>query len=141
MGELADSRSGERPPIAAELLVVQIGGGIGALLRFALAEALVEDPAKWPWHTLIANVAACAILSFAIAHRESGRGGDRRLLLIGSGFCGGLSTFSALQLEVYMMFEAGHALMALAYLAVSVLAGLLTISTARRFVARGEDLA
>lgn len=125
----------------AELGAVYIGGGVGALLRFGLVEALPADPTRWPWHTFIANLLACAVLSFAIAHRERGWGSDRRIALIGSGFCGGLSTFSTFQLEIYRMFDAGSYLLAASYLAASIAAGLLLINLARRFVAPGEDIA
>lgn len=133
----SDGNSGLMPQLAA----VYVGGGVGTLLRLALSEAIPVDPASWPWHTFVANVLACALLSFAIAQRETGWGSETRLALVGSGLCGGLSTFSTLQLEIYEMVDAGSYLLALSYLAVSVAVGLGLVSVARRFVARGADVA
>jgi CrcB protein len=122
-------------------LAVYLGGGIGTLSRFELGELLPADPTNWPWHTFIANIVACAVLSFVLAHRERGWGGDTRTALIATGFCGGLSTFSALQLEIYRMFDAGSWLLAIGYLAASVSVGIALITLARRYVSRGEDVA
>lgn len=130
-----------RGPSLGEFAAVWIGGGLGALLRYTLVLAWPADLGAWPWHTFVANLLACAVLAFAIAHRENGWGSDRRLTLIGSGFCGGLSTFSALQLEVYQLFDAGRDLLALAYFGASVAAGVAVVTFVRRFIARGEDVA
>jgi CrcB protein len=128
-------------PATAEFVAVYIGGGVGAMLRFGLGEWLPADPTSWPWHTFIANLLACVMLSFVIAHRQNGWGSDARLALLGSGFCGGLSTFSTLQLEIFRMVDAGSNLLAIGYLAASIAAGALAINFARRFVARGEVVA
>lgn len=136
-----NAESGRAPDALILALAVWFGGGLGTLLRFELAELWPVDPTSWPWHTFIANVVACALLSFVLAHRARGRGSDRRTALIGTGFCGGLSTFSALQLELFQMFDAGSWLLAVGYLAASITVGITLITLARRRVARGEDVA
>lgn len=133
--------AGADTKLGAEFGAVFVGGGVGALLRYGLTEALPVDPTSWPWHTFLANILACVVLSLVIAHRENGWGSDARLALLGSGFCGGLSTFSTLQLELFRMVDAGAYLLAIGYIASSIALGLLAINTARRFVARGEDVA
>lgn len=124
-----------------ELLAVFIGGGVGTLLRFVLVEVLPSAPDAWPWNTFIANVLACLLLGWAIRQHARGWGGDARLALIGSGFCGGLSTFSTLQLELYRMFDAGAWPLALLYIAASLVCGWLAVGLARRSALREEDVA
>jgi CrcB protein len=100
-----------------ELLAVFAGGCAGALARVALAEAWPPDPAAWPWATLLVNVAGAFVLGLVVT------GGPRGALL-GPGFCGALTTFSTLQLELLQMLDDGRVALAAAYLAASVVAGL-----------------
>ena len=90
-----------------------------------MAEALPPAPGHWPWATLLVNVAGAFVLG-AVAAR-----GYRRALL-GQGFCGALTTFSALQLELLQMLDAGRAGLALAYAAVSLALGLAAAELGRR---------
>ena len=108
-----------------ELKAVFIGGVVGALARAWVAEALAHDPGRWPWATLIVNVAGAFVLG-AVAAR-----GYRRAL-IGQGFCGALTTFSAFQLELLQMLDHGRTGLALAYAAASLALGLAAAELGRR---------
>jgi CrcB protein len=110
-----------------ELAAVFAGGTAGALARAGVAEALPHDPGHWPWATLLVNIAGAALLGLVLAGSD---GGYRRPLL-GAGFCGALTTFSALQLELLEMLDAGRAALALLYAAVSVAAGVAAARAAR----------
>ena len=109
----------------SELLAIFAGGCVGALARAALQAWLPHDRGGWPWATFAANVAGAALLGWAVT-----RLGERmpptayRRPLIGTGFCGALTTFSALQLELLDLADAGRAGLALAYAAASLAAGL-----------------
>jgi CrcB protein len=108
-----------------ELTAVFAGGCAGALARVALSEAWPADPGSWPWATLLVNVAGAFVLGLVVS------GGPRGALL-GPGFCGALTTFSTLQLEVLEMLDDGRVALAAAYLAVSVAAGLCAVEIAGR---------
>jgi fluoride exporter len=110
-----------------DLAAVFAGGTAGALARAGVAEALPHDPGHWPWATLLVNVAGACLLGFVLAGSDRGY----RRPLLGAGFCGALTTFSALQLELLQMLDAGHAGLALLYAAVSVTAGLVAAGAAR----------
>jgi fluoride exporter len=104
-----------------ELGAIFIGGALGALLRAGLAEVLPADGAEWPWANFLVNVTGAALLGYwftTLSHTSY-----RRPLLT-TGFCGALTTFSTVQLELVEMIDAGRAGLALLYLAVSLAAGL-----------------
>jgi CrcB protein len=116
-----------------ELGAIFIGGAVGALLRAALAEALPAGGADWPWATFLVNIAGAALLGYwftALPHTSY-----RRPLLT-TGFCGALTTFSTVQLELVEMIDAGRLPLAILYLAASLAAGLAGVlaatGTARR---------
>lgn len=108
------------------LLGVFAGGAVGTLGRAGLAEAVVHDPGAWPWATLAANLVAAALLG-ALTVRPI-----RADLFptLGPGLCGGLSTFSTLQVELLWMLDAGHLALAGLYAGVSVAAGLAAVRAA-----------
>ena len=101
-----------------ELTAVFIGGIAGALARAGVADALAHDPGRWPWGTLIVNVAGAFVLGWVAAR------GYRRGLL-GQGFCGALTTFSTFQLELLQMLDADRTGLA----ATGFLAAFTTFST------------
>jgi len=70
-------------------LLVALGAGLGATLRLTLAHTL---DARWPTGTMAVNVAGSFLLGAFTALALS----DSVLALLGTGFCGGLTTFSAL---------------------------------------------
>jgi CrcB protein len=75
-------------------LLVVLGAAVGAPLRFALAEWLDDDV---PLGTLVVNVAASALLGVCSALALS----DSLLALLGTGFSGGLSTYSAFAVQTH----------------------------------------
>ncbi len=120
-----------------ELAAVFIGGALGALLRGGLSHAWVHDPTQWPWATFVANIVATATLGYVVTRlQERLPLSNYRRPLWGTGLCGGLSTFSTLQLEVVMMAQAGAGRLAIAYLVVSILVGLLAIHLTTSIVRR-----
>ncbi len=118
------------------LSALLVGGFAGTVLRAALVDAWVHDPAAWPWATFVVNVAGAFVLGVVVAALRA-----RPTVslywrpLLATGFCGGLTTFSALQLELVRMAEAGALGLAAAYLAASLAAGLLAVAVGLRAAA------
>lgn len=116
------------------LLAIALGGALGSLARWGLEEAIAwPGPASgsWPWATLAVNVLGALAIGVLLASRLlEGRPAWWRPMLV-TGVLGGFTTFSALALESGLMIEAGQALQALGYIAVTVLAGLLAVQIGR----------
>ncbi len=104
---------------------VAIGGAIGATLRWLIAEELFTIDGSFPWAILFVNVAGSAALGVTLV--EARRRPDRESLLIdgiGTGFCGGLTTFSAFAVDTATLSRAGDTGTAAAYVAVTLVLGI-----------------
>jgi CrcB protein len=112
-------------PGAAFLTAVAAGGATGGYLRVGLSLLpFTGSSGSWPWITFCVNVAGTFVLALTVGLLGCrGRTGRLLLPLIGVGFCGALTTFSTLQLEVFRMLRAGEAALAAGYLSASLLAG------------------
>jgi CrcB protein len=108
---------------AGLLAAVFVGGSFGALARAGVVEWLAQDP--WPWATFAVNLAGSFVLGLVTARPPV----DRALL--GAGFCGALTTFSAFQLELLEMLDDGALARAAAYASASILAGLVAVRVGR----------
>src|SRR5665647_974433 len=107
---------------------------VGSMLRAGVVELLPQHVGQWPWATFIVNAAGCLILGYAIAHLGPREGSQQRVALIGTGFCGALTTFSTFQLELYDMLDADKYALAIAYFAASLALGLAAVNLAKRAV-------
>ena len=112
------------------LLLVMLGGGVGAGLRYGVGMASTRVFGMgFPWGTVICNVAgslAMGLFVGAMAHGlmgDSGRAQDARLLLA-VGLLGGFTTFSSFSVDALMLWQRGEAALAALYVLGSVAAGL-----------------
>lgn len=123
-----------------ELVAIFLGGVAGALARAGVVEALPVHPGAWPWATFLVNVAGAAILGALItwAHERAAAVPEHLPPLLGTGFCGALTTFSAMQLEVLRLLDTGDVAIALLYALGSVAAGLAAVAVASGAVRRLE---
>ncbi|HUR84438.1 MAG TPA: fluoride efflux transporter CrcB [Solirubrobacteraceae bacterium] len=106
------------------LVAVFAGGFAGAIARAVLLDALPADAGQWPWATFLANVAGALLLGWVVARVPPHAHGRP---LLATGFCGALTTFSTLQLELLQMLDGEHVALAAAYSAASIGVGLLAI--------------
>ena len=76
-------------------VLVAVGAAVGAPVRYAVAEWL--DRRTLPWGTIAVNWAGSLLLGWC-----SGRGlSADPMALLGTGFCGGLTTFSAFAVQTH----------------------------------------
>ena len=120
-----------------EVVAVFAGGALGTLLRAALSEAFPHSATSWPWPTFVVNVVAAFLLGYFVTRlQERLPLSSYRRPLLGTGLCGGLSTFSTMQVELLKMIDAGVYGLALGYAAASIAAGYLAIHIATAAVRR-----
>lgn len=110
---LADDDGAPALGLVHAVLLVAVGGVLGALVRFGLTEAL-----PGPWHTLLANLPGCLLLGLLVGARP-----DDAVLraFAGTGVLGGLTTMSTFAVETDRLDLPA----AVAYVVVSVAGGLL----------------
>lgn len=122
-----------------ELAAVFVGGALGTLARAALEILAAPDPARWPWPTFVANIVGAFLLGyFTTRLLERLPLSNYRRPLLGTGFCGGLTTFSTMQVETLKMLEHHHYGLAAGYTAGSLAAGLVAVYLATALVRRAR---
>ena len=90
-----------------EIAAIFAGGALGTLLRAALAEAFPRPATAWPWPTFAVNIAAAFLLGYFVTRlQERLPLSSYRRPLLGTGLCGGLSTFATMQVEILTMLDA-----------------------------------
>jgi CrcB protein len=106
-------------------LLVIIGAAVGAPLRYLTDRAVQQrHDTVFPWGTLVVNVTGCLILGLLTGAASAGQVSGHLQLLIGTGLCGALSTYSTFSYETLRLTEAGAGFYAAANVIVSVTAGL-----------------
>ncbi|CAM2848269.1 camphor resistance protein CrcB [Mycobacterium intermedium] len=120
-----------------ELAAIFAGGAVGSVTRAALAHLTAPDPARWPWPTFIVNIVGAFLLGyFTTRLLERLPLSSYRRPALGTGLCGGLTTFSTMQVETVRMIEHGHWTLAISYTVVSITLGLLAVHLATAMVRR-----
>ena len=124
---------------ARELAAIFAGGFAGAAARAEVGVLLPHAPGAWPWATLLVNVAGAFLLGyFTTRLQERLPLSAYRRPLLGTGFCGALTTFSTVQLELLRMLDADRLGLAFAYALASVATGFAAILLATNVVRRGR---
>jgi fluoride exporter len=101
-------------------LLVLLGGMVGAPVRYLIDRAVkARRDSLMPWGTLTVNIVGSAILGGLMGASV----GSPVAALIGTGFCGALTTYSTFGYETWRLIDGGSYVYALANVAVSLVAG------------------
>ena len=105
--------------------MVLLGGAIGAILRYLTHVAVqTKHDSVFPWGTFIVNVVGSLILGVTAAVVVVLAPPTWLLALVGTGFCGALTTFSTFGFETIRLLEEGSVLTAVSNCVASLVVGL-----------------
>jgi CrcB protein len=104
-------------------LAVFVGGGLGSLCRYWLSLFIPTTNTGFPIATLMANICACFLLGYLTNYLLRDNLSDHWKLLLGTGFCGGFSTFSTFSKETLALSHGGLTMWAVVYLILSLVLG------------------
>lgn len=106
-------------------LSIVIGGGSGVLARAGIAQAFPHATGAWPWATFSVNLGGAFLLGWLLTRlTERIAVTQHWRTLLGTGLCGGLTTFSTFQVETIQLARGGHVPLAVMYAALSAVLGL-----------------
>jgi CrcB protein len=104
-------------------LMIAIGALVGAPARYLTDRAVQSrHDSVFPWGTLIVNVVASLVLGVLIG--AASRVDPQMVALVGTGFCGALSTYSAFSYETMRLTADGARFYAVANVVSSLVAGI-----------------
>ncbi|WP_031083181.1 fluoride efflux transporter CrcB [Streptomyces sp. NRRL WC-3549] len=108
-----------------DFLLVAAGGAVGAPLRYLTDRAVqARHDTVFPWGTFTVNVIGSLVLGVLTGAALSGAAGHTVQLLLGTGLCGALTTFSTFSYETRRLAEDGARAYAVANVIGSVVVGL-----------------
>ena len=104
-------------------VLVFFGGGLGSVLRYALGRLIPATLTGSPFPTaiLFVNAVASFVLGVIVSWVVGRSAGEEARLLIGVGFCGGLSTFSSFSNDTIILAQNGRFGAALLNIGINVL--------------------
>ncbi|MEV3908095.1 fluoride efflux transporter CrcB [Streptomyces canus] len=106
-------------------MLVVTGAMVGAPLRYLTDRAVQSrHDSLFPWGTFAVNVTGCLVLGLLTGAVAEGAGGSHLQLLLGTGLCGALTTYSTFSYETLRLSETGARFYAATNVAASVVAGL-----------------
>jgi CrcB protein len=106
-------------------LLVIAGAVVGAPLRYLTDRSVqARHDSVFPWGTFAVNVAGCAVLGVLAGAATAGAASSHVQLLLGTGLCGALTTYSTFSYETLRLAEDGARFYAIANVVGSLAAGL-----------------
>jgi fluoride exporter len=93
---------------ALELLLIAVGGGVGAIGRFVLDGAIKARVGGFPLGTVVINVSGSLLLGLLTGLGEAGTLPLPAVAVLGTGMMGGYTTFSTASVETVQLFRSGR---------------------------------
>ena len=104
---------------------IAVGGALGSAARYGVAQLITVAPDTFPWATLWTNISGSFVLGVVLALVLERFPPTRYVRpFAATGFLGAYTTYSTFAVETDVLVKDGHAGVALAYVVVSLAAGL-----------------
>lgn len=114
------------------LLVIAVGGIVGAEARYGLAQLIPHTDAAWPWATLVTNSVGSLLLGVLMVLLGAAAAPHRFIRpFVGVGVLGGFTTFSTYAVDAYRLLLAHRPFVAMAYVGATLLACLIGVAAAQ----------
>ncbi len=108
-----------------DFIFVGLGGFLGAVLRYVLTLIPTKNPQPFPVITLLINVIGSLCIGLIALWMSKNANLDLRLILfLKVGICG-FTAFSTFSLETVGLIKSGHIVLALVYVLLSTVLGVL----------------
>ena len=109
---------------AVHFIWIALGGALGAVAR-ALVSLWI--PAEYPWATLVVNVAGSLLIGFIFGLEAFHHVNPHLRILLTTGFCGALTTFSTFSYQTMALFNEGHFAGAIGNIALNLILTLVAV--------------
>jgi CrcB protein len=120
----------------SHVAVVFAGSVLGGLARYGISQAWPAATGSFPTAILVINTSGAFLLGVLVTVVGMRAAPHYLRPFLGSGFCGGFTTFSSVVTADDLLLAHGHAATALAYLAASLAAGLAAVFAAMALTRR-----
>lgn len=112
-----------------QLLFVFLGGGLGSMLRYVISKNLNPYFQHFFLGTFLVNIVGCLLIGIILGlSLKSNYLTENQTLLLGTGFCGGFTTFSTFAFEKHSLLSEGHLLNFSVYTISSIVVGVIAIA-------------
>ena len=92
--------------MVSDVVLVAVGGAVGAVLRWYVAESMASEP--FPWATLMVNLVGSVLLGASTALLAANVLTEQQALLLGVGVLGGFTTLSTFSMETALLMDEGR---------------------------------
>lgn len=107
-------------------LLVGLGSFIGGISRYLISKLITEQVTTvFPFGTFTVNVVGCFLIGLVFGWSSKNVLETNTQLFLTTGILGGFTTFSAFSMETLNLMNAGHSTTAIAYVALSIMVGLM----------------
>ena len=118
------------PEIIKNTILIGCGSFLGGAARYLISVAMKTMSKGFTWGTLAVNLVGCLVIGllWGLFSRSASENSSWALFMT-VGICGGFTTFSTFSKEALMMLQAGNFISLLAYVTISVIAGIALVAT------------